>query len=578
MFSKTWETSKRRYGIVHEKNVSIPVSAGFTLDCDVLRPDSPEKFPCICGFFPFKKERMMEPMMPVAVGGDRVAIESGDFNFYVRRGYAMALCNLRGTGRSGGEFDHLGDGTVQDVYDAIEWLATQPWCDGQVATFGASYFAMIPKRVAELKPPSLKTIFAPWGVTDQYRDAVYNGGIFSFVFHRWFLQSLDNLRLAKRYREWVGEEEFQRQIEAALQDPEINIHPDLVYALEHPDEDGLMMIVEYILNPLDARLHKERAVRFDTEVEIPGYFGGCWAMYNLHLPGDIRSYENWKGPKKLTIGPPLYMDRPVYQYAFESLRWFDYWLKGIDTGIMDEAPIQLFIQNTGEWKSAYEWPLPETRWTEFFLHKDGLLSEHEIWPDETSTSFVDDKDFHGSLTFLTPRLVENTEVCGPLVLNLFASTTDTEVLWFVDLLEIDPEDSSRVLSKGWLRGSQRHVDPERSKPWQPYHPHDRREPLTPGEVYEFNIEILATGVLLRPGYRLGLRIKGADKDDQPASFLEGHGLGRLWRENRAEITVYHDNDHPSHLLVPITRGNRVGTFMSGGVLPLLSAHTHVAAD
>jgi predicted acyl esterase len=87
---------------------------------------------------------------------------------------------------------------------------------------------------------------------------------------------------------------------------------------------------------------------------------------------------------------------------------------------MDEAPVQLFIQNTGEWRQAYEWPLPETKWTEFYLHKDGLLSEHEIWPDETSTTFVDDKDAHGSVTFLTPPMVEHTEVCGPLALNLFA--------------------------------------------------------------------------------------------------------------------------------------------------------------
>jgi predicted acyl esterase len=303
-----------------------------------------------------------------------------------------------------------------------------------------------------------------------------------------------------------------------------------------------------------------------VDVEIPGYFGGCWAMHNLHLPGDFASWEHWKGPKKLTIGPPLYLDRPVYQYADESLRWFDHWLKGIDTEIMDEAPIQLFIQNTGEWKPAHEWPLPETRWTDFYLHKDGLLSEHEIWPDETSTSFVDSEEKHESITFRTPPMVENTEVCGPLALKLFASTTDTEVLWFVDLLEIDEAGTERVLTRGWLRGSQRHIDPEKSKPWQPYHPHDRREPLIPGQVYEFDIEIVPTGVLLKAGMRLGLRIKCADKDDVPDNFLDMHGLGRIWRETHSEVTVHHNNEYPSRLLVPVTRGNRLGTFMCGGVL------------
>ena len=517
--------------------------------------------------FPLDKENMLKPMMPVAVCPEFVSIEGGDYNFYVRRGYAQVFANVRGTGQSGGLFDHLGDGTIEDMYDVIEWLAKQPWCDGQVATFGTSYFSMTAKRVAELKPPSLKTIFAPFGTTDQYRQAIYQGGIFSFEFHQFFLKILSNLRVRKEYRKKIGEEAFNRQIEEALQDPEITIHPSLVHCLKNPDEDANMVIVEYILNYLDTDHYKEKSPRFNVDVEIPGYFGGCWAMHMLHLPGDFQSYENWKGPKKLTIGPPYYLDRPVYQYHYESLRWFDYCLKGIDTGIMDEPPIHLFIQNTGEWKPAYEWPLPETMWTEFYLHKDGLLSEHESFPDETASTFKDTPESHGSLTFVTPPMVENTEVCGPMVLNLYASTTDTEVLWFVNFLEIDPAGNERVLTRGWLRGSQRRIDPEKSKPWQPYHPHDRREPLTPGEIYEFNIEIIPTGVLLNAGWRFAVRIKAADKDDKATDFLDNHGLGHLWRETPAEITVYHNDRYPSHLLVPITKGNRIGTFMSGGVMP-----------
>ena len=566
MFSTKWETSKRQYDILHERDVAIPVRAGFTIDCDILRPDCPERFPAILCFFPFHKEDQIKSMMPVAVNPRDVSIEGGDYNFYVRRGYAQIFANVRGTGKSGGLFDHLGDGTIEDIYDVIEWLAKQPWCDGQVATFGTSYFAMTAKRVAELKPPSLKTIFAPFGVTDQYRHAIFHGGIFAFVFHQFWLKSLSNLRVRKEYRNKIGERAFNEQIEKALQDPEINIHPELVDVLKNPDEGGNMLIGEYILNYLDTQHYKEKAVRFNVDVEIPGYFGGCWAMHSLHLPGDFESFENWRGPKKLTIGPPYYLDRPVYQYHYESLRWFDYWLKGINTGIMDEPPIHLFIQNTGEWKEAYEWPLPETKWTEFYLHKDGLLSEHEIFPDETASTFQDTAEEHGSLTFVTPPMVENTEVCGPMVLNLYASTTDTEVLWFVNFLEIDPGGKKRVLTRGWLRGSQRRIDPERSKPWQPYHPHDKREPLTPGKVYEFNVEIVPTGVLLKAGSRFAVRIKAADKDDKPADFLDNHGLGHLWRETPAEITVYHNNRFPSHLLVPITKGNRIGTFMSGGVL------------
>ncbi len=566
MFSTKWETSKRQYDIVHERNVAIPVRAGFMIDCDIFRPDSAEKFPAILCLFPFHKEDQIKSIMPVAVNPRLVSIEGGDYNFYVRRGYAQIFVNVRGTGLSGGLFDHLGDGTIEDIYDVIEWLACQPWCDGQVATFGTSYFAMTAKRVAEIKPPSLKTIFAPFGVTDQYRHAVFHGGIFAFVFHQFWLKSLSNLRVRKEYRNKIGEKAFNKQIETALQDPEINIHPELVDVLKNPDEGGNMLIVEYILNYLDTDLHKERAVRFNVDVDIPGYFGGCWAMHSLHLPGDFESFQNWKGPKKLTIGPPYYLDRPVYQYHYESLRWFDYWLKGIDTGIMDEPPIQLFIQNTGEWKGAFKWPLPETKWIEFYLHKDGLLSEHEIFPDETSSTFKDTPEDHESLTFVTPPMVENTEICGPLVLHLYASTTDTEILWFISFFEKDAAGKEKILTRGWLRGSQRHIDPEKSKPWQPYHPHDKREPLAPGEIYEFNIEIVPTGVLLKARSRFGIKIKATDRDAVPTDFLDNHAYGHLWRETTAEITVYHNNQYPSCLLVPITKGNRIGTFMSGGVL------------
>lgn len=565
MFSTKWETSPRRYEVVHDRNVAIPVRAGFTIDCDLLRPDSDGKFPVILCMFPFDKDVQTEPRMPVAICPELVMVEGGDFNFYVRRGYVQVFANVRGTGLSGGEFDHLGDGTIEDMYDVIEWLARQPWCDGQVATFGASYFAMTAKRVAELAPPSLKTVFAPFGTADQYRHAMFHGGIFSFRFHHNWLKSLSNLRVRKDFRERIGRNEFARRVAAALADPEINIHPELIDALLNPDEGGNMVIAEYLINPLDSEHYQEKSVR-NAPVAIPGYFGGCWGMHMLHLPGDIQSFENWAGPKKLTIGPPYYLDRPVYQYAHESLRWFDYWLKGIDTGIMDEAPVHLFIQNTGEWKAAHEWPLPETRWTEFYLHSDGLLSEHEFWPDETASRFVEAPDEHGALVFRTPPMVENTEICGPMALNLYAETTDTEILWFATVFQEDAAGNEQVLTRGWLRGSQRRIDPEKSKPWKPWHPHDRREPLIPGEVCEFNIEIVPTGVLLTAGMRLGLRLRATDRDEQPKDFIDKHAYGHLWRETDAEITVHHSNRYPSHLLVPVTRGNRLGTFMSGGRL------------
>jgi predicted acyl esterase len=565
MRSLNWETSPRRYEPVRYRNVKIPVRAGFELDCDIVRPNTTDRVPAILCVFPFDKEKMFAEDRPGPVGGKFVVVEGGDPNFFARRGYAHVFVSLRGTGESGGLFDHMGPGTIEDIYDAIEWLARQTWCDGQVASFGTSYFSMPLKLVAQLHPPSLKAIFAPFGVDDQYRQAVYHGGIFNFKFHRWwYAHALSKPRYNRSFKEEAGPKKWAELVAEALKDPEIAAQPDLVDALKNDDDDAAIYLCDYIFNPLEAEKWALRRVNYRHDVTIPGYFGGCWAMHPLHLPGDIRSFESWSGPKKMTIGPPYYLDRPLYQYAYEALRFLDHWLKGVDNGIMEEPAVSLFIMNTGEWKHVETWPLPETRWTEFYLHNDGLLSEHELFNNDSQTSFVEGGDRHEAAEFLTPRMVENTEVCGPLALELYASTTDTDILWFVTLFQVDEAGRQTVLTRGWLRGSQRRLDPEKSKPWRPYHTHDRREPLTPGEIYKFNIEIVPTGVLLKAGMRLGVRIKGSDLGEEPKTFLETHAYGHVSRPAKATITLHHDKDHPSHLLVPVTRGNKLGTFFSGG--------------
>jgi predicted acyl esterase len=565
VFSTKWQTSQPRYGIVVDKDVKIPLSNGLRLDCDVYRPDAPGKFPVILGVSPYSKLDNARALLPGAMTGERAHMEAGDVNFYVRRGYVHILLNVRGTGQSDGLWDHMADELVADVVEALDWIAAQPWSSGSVATFGASYFAMLAKKLALRAPKALKTIFAPFGLLDSYRQLFYNGGILNKDFLVFWIPTVDNARLAYDPVRELGAEAYAARVRALLADEEIGSHPALAYALEHPQEGRNAFIAEVLLHPLaDAWWQAKEVDLRGKDTTLPAYFGGCWGMGPLHLPGDMESFVRWQGPKKLTIGPPFYLDRPLYQYQYESLRWFDYWLKGVDTGIMDEPPIKLFVQNTGEWKEAYEWPLPETKWTEFYLHNNGLLSEHEFWPHDDTTTFVDWEEDPGEALFLTPPLVENTEVCGPLVLQLYASTTDQEVLWFVHFLEVRADGRERILGRGWLRGSQRRLDEERSLPWLPYHSHDRREPLTPGEVYSFTIPITPTCCLLQAGSRFGVRIKCTDRGEKVRNFVDQHGIGRIWRKGPAQIHVRHSARYPSHLLVPITRGNVVGTFLSGG--------------
>ena len=572
MFSTHWQTSKREHNVVIERNIEIPVGDGITLKADLYRPDKPGKYPVLFTPSPYSKEVQGASMMPNGFTYARGWIESGDYNFYVRRGYAMVIATLRGARGSGGYFGNIEPDprTVQDVYDAIEWLAKQPWSDGNVGMNGVSYFSMIAKRAAALKPPHLKAMFSPYGLSDGYRDLLYRGGILAGEFTEyWMRRQAPFFRIENALKKKWGEERYNAALKAALADPEITLNPLLAAALRDPDTGGNPLLVEILLNPLCNEYWKERRANFEAGCEVPAYLGADWGMFGLHLPGDVRAYEQWKGPKRLTIGPPIYLDRPVYQYDYESLRWFDYWLKGVKNGIMDEKPVQLFIEGTGEWKEADDWPVPGTRWTPFFLHQNGLLSEHELWPNEGASTYEDSPFSHGEVKFWSPPMVEATELCGPVALNLYGSSTDSEVLWFVSLLHQDAAGNERLLTRGWLRGSQRRIDEKLSKPWQPYHPHDKREPLKPNEVYEFAIEVRPIGIQLKPGERIGLRIKSAD-NEEPKSIIEHIGQGCISRPLASHVTVHHNAERPSHLLLPVTRGNRIGTYISGGKLPPLA--------
>lgn len=152
MFSTDWQTSPRNYGVTIERDVRIPVARGITLDSDIFRPDEGGRFPAILAIHPYNKADQSLEIMPVAFSGERGSIEAGDFNFYVRRGYAFVIANLRGTQGSDGYFGNLDPDhqTIQDIYEAIEWIAHQPWCDGNVGMFGISYFSVVQKRVAPL--------------------------------------------------------------------------------------------------------------------------------------------------------------------------------------------------------------------------------------------------------------------------------------------------------------------------------------------------------------------------------------------------------------------------------------------
>lgn len=572
-FGLNWETSPRKYGVIVERDVRVKMSDGIELDLDIFRPeDTDTKFPVILGAHPYSKEGQVEPVKVNSTSAivphpgeerTRGSLEAGDPYFFVRRGYVHAIANVRGSGKSGGKFMLLGPREIQDVCELIEWLAKQAWSNGDVGMFGVSYFAMIQFLVAAQSPPHLRCIFSPWGTTDMYRQMFYHGGILASRWTSgWPRSSMvyGNVRPDNQAKRELGEEPYARALAETLEDEDLKYIPELMEALRNPEKSLNPFIVNILLHRFDDSFWKERRPTFEN-IKIPVYIGADWGIYRNHLPAAFESWERINAPKLMVIGPPVYLDRPLYQLQYESLRWFDHWLKGMNTRIMDEPPVRLYIPNKGNWRSSSNWPLPETKWTPFYLHENNLLSEREHWSYEGNDSYFDSPWSRGYLEYYTPKLVEETEIIGPLVLNLFAASTDAEILWSIRIFETD-DNNTKILTGGWLRGSHRKVQPTRSKPWYPYHPHTTPESLAPGKIYEFNIPIVPTAYLFKQGTRVGLRISSVDYDGEKS--IGGIGAGHLKRQKPSRITVFHDADYPSHLLIPITSGNVLGTYLSGG--------------
>lgn len=573
MFGKNWTTSSRRYRVKVLYDVRIPMRDGAALSADIYLPDADGAFPAILGLHCYHQHTQTAPIMPreyvasaypkpdMDIGNG--VLESGDPVFYARRGYVHVICNVRGSGKSDGVYPFLNETESQDGYDVVEWIALQPWCDGNVGMFACSYYGYTQFFTAAANPPHLKCIFPSWSATDQYRDLIYHGGILSYKFVNKWCDTIHNLRYTSQLKTMWGEERYRQELERARNDPELRGIPEIMDALEHPNASPRNALAADIWLSRDAGEFWEKRLVDHSKVTIPMYVGCCWGMYGLHLPAAFRAFQAHKGAKKMFIGPPVYLDRPMYQLQYESLRWFDYWLKGMENGIMDEPPIRLYMRSQGTWKEAEEWPLPETRWTPFLLHENHLLWEREYFPYEGCTSFSDSPYEHGSVSFMTPQFVEETEVVGPSVLELYAATTMDEILWFVSVYEVAADGKEQLLIKGWLRGSHKDTyDEALSEPWLPYYRHDKRTPLVPGEINRFLIPVLPMANVFKMGTCLKVRIGCCDLP--AANSMEGTTVGHIKQPYCSRITIFHDAEHPSCFHVPIVRGNLIGTFIGGG--------------
>jgi uncharacterized protein len=565
----TGKISKREYEIIAEKNVKITMSDGIKIDADIFRPDSKGKFPVLFGIAPFDKDIQSDHVWPAPTRSRRIrgspdaCLEAANTDFFVKRGYVSIIGSVRGAGESEGVYQYLSKRELQDTYEIIEWAAKQPWCNGNVGMMGLGYYGAHQPLVAQMQPPHLKAM-APIGTFwDSYRHFWWPGGVLQKGFLRW-LVSLVNFDLhdeKSALEEEVGEKKYKDILAKALADKDIALAPEIIEALKNPTTVGNVNYLDLLLQPVMSKFWEERGSELDfSKIKTPAYFGVA-----SHRPSVMYYWPDFKMPKKMLFFPPSYLDRPFYQFTWELLRWFDYWLKGIDTGIMDEPAVKCFVRETGEWKISDDFPIPGTRWMPFNLHENQSLCEIEPWPEGNSLSFDDNPTNRGCIKYYSAPMVENMEVIGPIVLNLYASCRGTDMILRGSVWDVDPEGKETLLNSGWLRASHRELDKKKSREWLPVHTHKNLKPVVPGKVYEFNIDIWPISNLFKVGHRVLLKISSAD---DPPENLYQVGHEHLVSGVSNTVTVYHNAQYPSHILVPVTRGNIVGTYVSGGDISL----------
>ena len=549
--------SQPTYGMLVEENVYVTARDGVRLAIDVYRPDAPGKFPALLAMSPYGKtaQTFETPPQPFGKSVFEASVESGDPKFYVTRGYVYVIGDLRGTGDSEGEYEgvfskHEG----QDGADIVEWLAEQPWCDGNVATAGICYFSAMQLHIAAEQPPHLKAI-APWEIfaDDLYKHGVYEGGVLNIFFYGLYTGTYP-ARCGYAIKNVVSamikntpKTELDVLVTKAISDPDLKQYPYLFHLLKYPEKNPLLF--DFMLNPLDGPYYRERSVseRLDR-IKVPTYIGG--PLFSFFSEPQINVFNRLQVPKKMF----LYTDmgtRPWRAHHDELLRWYDYWLKGIDTGIMDEAPIRYHTTAAERWATAAEWPLENTVWTKFYLNSiEQLGPEPDFYNDEPDAFvqqplYVSEK--RERVTYLSPPLTEDVQVTGAPRITFYASVDTDDTNFRVDVGE-EGLSTLLPLSCGWLKASHRAVDEAASSPWEIAHDHTKAVPVEPGKVYEYTVQLRPMSHLFRVGKRIKLEISSIDVPTDPETY------DVMWHVCNSRTTlhkIYRDGEHRSYLSLPV---------------------------
>ena len=504
-------------------DVPIAMDDGVVLRADVFRPAGAGRHPAILSYGPYAKglsfqegykgnwARLIKAAPEVLAGSSNryQNWELVDPEKWVPDGYACVRVDSRGAGRSPGHLDVWSPREARDLYHCVEWAGTQPWSNGKVGISGISYYAMNQWQVAALKPPHLAALCIWEGASDYYRELSRHGGILCDFLSSWYPRQVASVQHG------VGERGARSVVtgEPVAGPPTLS---EAELAANRADIPG-----EAKRRCLADDYYAARTAAFEA-IDAPLLSAANWGGMGLHPRGN---FEGWRraGSKQkwLEVHGDTHFTHFYSRYG-EALqrRFFGHFLKCENTGWENEPPVALNIRHPGERfvrRAEREWPLKRTRWTKYFLEPDGLGLGTAPPIGATALSYETTGD---GLTFRTPPLSAALEITGPVAAKLWVSSQTTDADLFLVLRVFDPAGKEVVfigsndprvpVGLGWLRASQRKLDRERTLPYRPWHTHDEEWPLNPGEPVELDVEIWPTCIVVPPGYRIALTVRGKD--------------------------------------------------------------------
>jgi uncharacterized protein len=519
--------------VVRDDDVKAPMRDGVNLLADVHRPAQAGRYPVLIAASPY-------PRQIQNLGAPLGFIEAGASDFFVPRGYVHVIANCRGTGGSEGTFGFFDGQERRDMHDLVEWAAPQPWSDGNVGMIGISYFAMTQMDAAVERPPHLKAIMPLAGTFDLYDSATHHG-LFSSSFVTPFL-SMIGMTSRRSNKFWRSKllDAFRQVLLAPA------IHKKFARANGEAAMTGLgiLLKIHHDPHPWDdlwraiAAEHPVRDAWWDdrnllpllNQVEVPVYLGCDWQNVPLHLPSTFLAFQgltNSRHVQVIMLGEHG-LAWPWESLHIEALAWFDHWLKGRDTGILEGPCIRYIFPEAEGWRTANDWPIPETIHKPLALRADGVLADVEgaagsrmlmTFAAGATRPYKSEADPPPMLTWETAPLTADFDMIGDIELQLDAASTAMDTAWLAYLQDVDPSGHVTDVTAGYMRASLREVDETASRVGAPNLPCRSFRAVPIGETVRYRIPLVANARRFKSGHRLRLILASDDQDPKTPALL-----------------------------------------------------------